>query len=1173
MKVLDAPLSRILAFTEADERVRRNGGPVLLTGCAESQKVHVMNQAGQGKARLIVTYDERQARALFEDLEFFSEGVFYFPAKDLLFYQADLRSNTITTERIRVLRALREGKARAVVTTFAAMMNVLPDTGRFDAGKTEITEGAVVEPEALALKLVSLGYERVGKVEEPGQFAIHGGIFDVFDLTEENPFRIEFFDDEVDSIRIFNAETQVTITRIQTAAVYPAAELLSDPKDFRSGYNRIEKDYQKSLKALKDRNDYEAAAALQSLMREVTDSYDHGELSGILEGFLPYFVPAPASLLSYFEEPPVICLEEPLRLREFGRLTETEFTESFRQRIEKGLALPEQAKLLRRSQDVFALLETPETLLFTALDQKITMMRVAAGYGFECQSVVSYKGNFQGLLDDMKRYQRLKYSVVLLCASRTRGRRLSAELSEYGLHAYVMDSTEEEVVPGTIGIIYGNLHKGWSYPQLKFIVLTESDIAGRERKKRRPHEKFENGQKIRNFSELSVGDYVVHENYGIGIYQGITGIETEGVKRDYMKISYLKSGTLYVPVANLDVVQKYASKEAKPPRINRLDSPDWKKTRTRVRAAVEEVADELVELYALRQNGTGYRYSEDTVWQKEIEELFPFEETDDQLAAIRAVKEDMESGKIMDRLLCGDVGFGKTEVALRAAFKAVMDGKQVAYLVPTTILADQHYKTFTQRLKDYPVSIEMLSRFRTGQEQTAVLNKLKRGGVDIVIGTHRLLSKDVEFRDLGLLIIDEEQRFGVKHKEKIKQLRMNVDVLTLTATPIPRTLHMSMIGVRDMSLLEEAPLERMPIQTYVMEYSEELVREAIHRELARGGQVYYVYNRVQDIADVAAKIAALVPEAAVSFAHGKMGEQELEREMLAFVEGEIDVLVSTTIIETGLDIPNVNTIIVHDAERYGLAQLYQLRGRVGRSSRQAYAFIMYRRDRMPGEEASKRLETIRQYTELGSGIRIAMQDLQLRGAGAVLGNAQSGHMAEVGYELYCKMLSEAVRVRKGEEVREEETDTLLDIPVDAYIPAAYISSEPLKLEIYKRISLITSEEDCENLSEELVDRFGDVPRQVENLMKVAHLRAVASSMYMTEIKGNVRELRFKFAPDAKVRAEGIPELIAEMKGEMRFIQGEAPGLLYRRRSIPGSEKEDVLEVLKNLLIRTKQLII
>ena len=1173
MKVLDAPLQRILAFTEADERIRKGGGPVLLTGCAESQKVHVMSQAGADDARLIVTYDEKQAKALQEDFEFFSDEVFYFPAKDFLFYQADIRNNAITAEQIRVLRALREKRARVVVTTFAGMMNVLPAAALFDECRTEIEEGAVVEPDALALKLVAAGYVRTGKVEEPGQFAVHGGIFDIFDLTEENPFRIEFFDDEVDSIRVFNVETQVTISRVIKAVIYPAAEVFVRKKELQDGFRRIEKDYRKNVDALKERNDYAAAASLQSLFREVKDAVDSGSLSGILEGFLPYFTEKLVSLPDYFTEAPVICLEEPLRLREYGLLTETEFTESFKARIEKGLALPGQASVIRHAAQTFALLDTPKTLLFTALDQQIPMMRISASLGFDCQSVVSYQGNFAGLVEDMKRYQKLRYSAVLLCASITRGRRLAADLTEHGLHAYVMDSPEEEVAPGNIGIIHGNLHKGYSYPQLRFIVLTESDIVGRERKKRRSHQKFENGQRIRSFSELSVGDYVVHENYGIGIYQGITGIETEGVKRDYMKISYLKSGTLYVPVANLDVVQKYASRDAKPPKINRLDSPDWKKTRTRVRAAVEEVADELVELYALRQNGSGYRYSEDTVWQQEVEEMFPFEETDDQLEAIHAVKADMESGKIMDRLLCGDVGFGKTEVALRAAFKAVMDNKQVAYLVPTTILADQHYKTFTQRLKDFPVTVEMLSRFRTAGEQKSTIDRLKKGMVDIVIGTHRLLSKDVTFKDLGLLIIDEEQRFGVKHKEKIKQLKTNVDVLTLTATPIPRTLHMSMIGVRDMSILEEPPLERMPIQTYVMEYSEELVREAIHRELARGGQVYYVYNRAQDIDQVAGRIAALVPDAVIAFAHGKMGERELEHQMLAFVEGEIDVLVSTTIIETGLDIPNVNTIIVHDAERYGLSQLYQLRGRVGRSSRQAYAFIMYRKDRIPGEDATKRLETIRQYTELGSGIRIAMQDLQIRGAGAVLGNAQSGHMAEVGYELYCKMLSEAVRIRKGEEVREEEVDTLLDIPVDAFIPAAYISSEPLKLEVYKRISLITSEEDVENLSEELVDRFGDVPRQVENLMQVACLRALASSLYMTEIKGNKMELRFRFAPDAKVRPEGITQLITEMKGEMRFLPGEAPGLLYRRRNLKSAEKEEVLPLLKKLLNQIKELII
>ena len=750
---------------------------------------------------------------------------------------------------------------------------------------------------------------------------------------------------------------------------------------------------------------------------------------------------------------------------------------------------------------------------------------------------------------------------------------MAEELREYGLRAYFSEDPEETVQPGDLLVTNGSLHRGFTYPQLKFVLLTESDIFGVEKKRVKRKSPYD-GKKITSFSELSPGDYVVHESYGIGLYQGIESIETEGVQRDYMRISYGSSGTLYVPVTNLDVVQKYASSDAKAPKLSRLDSPEWKRTRSRVRAAVEEVAEELVLLYAERREGRGYSYGKDTVWQKEFEEMFPFEETADQWEAIERTKADMESEKIMDRLICGDVGFGKTEVAIRAAFKAVQEGKQVAYLVPTTILAQQHYNTFTQRMKDFPVRVDMLSRFRTAEEQKRTVNDLKRGAVDIVIGTHRLLSKDVEYKDLGLLVIDEEQRFGVSHKEKIKQMKKTVDVLTLTATPIPRTLHMSMIGVRDMSVLSEPPTDRQAIQTYVMEYSEELVREAIARELARGGQVYYVYNRVQDIAEVRDKVQALVPEANVACAHGKMGARELERVMLSFIEGEIDVLVSTTIIETGLDIPNVNTIIVHDAERYGLAQLYQLRGRVGRSGRQAYAFIMYRKNRILSEDSEKRLSAIRQFTELGSGVRIAMQDLEIRGAGALLGNAQSGHMAEVGYELYCKLLSEAIRRRSGGEKEETEPfDTLLDVRVDAYIPDSYVESESVKLELYKKISLIVSEEDRQELTDEFIDRFGDPPEPVRRLLEAAYLKAQARLLYITEIKGNEMELRFRFVPYAKVRTEGIPALITKMDGAMRFLQGESPSLLWRLKNLKETGKIPVLERIGLLLSEIKELLI
>ena len=642
---------------------------------------------------------------------------------------------------------------------------------------------------------------------------------------------------------------------------------------------------------------------------------------------------------------------------------------------------------------------------------------------------------------------------------------------------------------------------------LKFMVISETDIFGRKKRKKKRHKTY-SGQKIQDFSELKVGDYVVHENHGLGIYEGIEKIQVDKVTKDYMKISYAGGGALYILATQLDLIQKYAGSDAKKPKLNKLGTSQWTKTKSQVKHAVKLVAKDLVELYAARQEADGYMYEPDTVWQKEFEEMFPFEETEDQLQAIEDTKRDMESHKIMDRLVCGDVGYGKTEIAIRAAFKAVQEGKQVVYLVPTTILAQQHYNTFVQRMKDFPVRVDLLCRFKTSAEQKKTVEDLKKGLVDVVIGTHRVLSKDVEYKDLGLLIIDEEQRFGVAHKEKIKKLKENVDVLTLTATPIPRTLHMSLIGIRDMSVLEEAPIDRMPIQTYVMEYNEEMVREAIERELSRDGQVYYVYNRVSDIADVAGRVQQLVPDAVVSYAHGQMNERQLENIMCDFINGDIDVLVSTTIIETGLDISNANTMIIHDADRMGLSQLYQLRGRVGRSNRMAYAFLLYRKDKLLKEVAEKRLAAIREFTDLGSGIKIAMRDLEIRGAGNLLGAEQHGHMEAVGYDLYCKMLGEAVRQEKGE-LDEDIFTTTMDLNLDAYIPDSYIPNEYQKLDIYKRIAGIENEEEMDDMLEELIDRFGDIPRKVQQLLNIAGLKALAHSAYVTSVEQKENTFRIR----------------------------------------------------------------
>ena len=759
--------------------------------------------------------------------------------------------------------------------------------------------------------------------------------------------------------------------------------------------------------------------------------------------------------------------------------------------------------------------------------------------------------------------------MLLLSGSETRGRRLCEDLQDFDLTASYEGNFEREIMPGEIMVARGNLRRGFEYPALRFVVVTEGDIFGAKKKKKRKVKQY-NGAAIHSFNDLKIGDYVVHENHGLGIYQGIEKIEKDHVTKDYLKVAYAAGSNLYVPATSLEVLQKYAGSDAKVPKLNRLNSPEWKKTKTRVKGAVKEIAGELVELYAKRQAKKGHCFEKDTVWQKEFEELFPYEETEDQLKAIEVTKADMESSRIMDRLICGDVGYGKTEIAIRAAFKAVMDGCQVAFLVPTTILAAQHYNTFSQRMRDYGINVELLCRLRTPSEQKKTIEGLKKGSVDIVIGTHRLLSKSVSYKNLGLLMIDEEQRFGVTHKEKLKQMKNDIDVLTLTATPIPRTLHMSLVGIRDMSVLEEPPVDRMPIQTFVMEKSEPIVREAILREIGRGGQVYYVYNRVGNMDIVANEIAKLVPEAVVAFAHGQMNERELERTMFRFVEGEIDVLVATTIVETGLDIPNVNTIIIEDADRLGLSQLYQLRGRVGRSNRTAYAFLLYKRDKLLKEVAEKRLAAIKEFTELGSGFRISMRDLEIRGAGNLLGASQHGHMEAVGYDLYCKMLNEAVKKCKGEEVPEEEYETSVEIKVDAFIPVSYIKNEFQKLDIYKRIAELETEDEKTDMIDELVDRFGEPPKSVMNLLNIAILKAKAHEAFIMEVASKKEQLQFVMYPQAKIDVEGIPKLIASMGRKLRFVPGAKPYFVYQYTGNVLSEAEKIVDEIRALSISNKE---
>ena len=1188
-EVFANPLVDLAEYTDMKQDLDKGKGPVQISGVTDSQKVHVMHELSKDNPwRLVVTYDDTRAKEIFDDFSYFEPNTWLYPARDLLFYSSDIHGNLLTRQRMQVFKHLLEDEGGVVVTTVDGLMDHLLPLSRIKESCLNIMVGQTLDMEEIKHLLTGMGYERMGQVDGMGQFSVRGGILDVFPLTEEVPVRIELWGDEVDSIRSFDAESQRSIQQMDEVTIYPAAELILTKEHIEEGILRLEADEKKQEKAFRDQKKPEEAQRIRRAVGELVESLKEGFDVQTLDAYIRYFCRDTVSFLDYMKEVGAkvtlvssgvarktaekkqtsglaLILDEPQRMKEKAETVETEFRESMSHRLEQGYILPGQADLLFSSKTVLADCHTPHSIFMTGLDQRLPGMTPKAKYSLTGKNLNSYQNSFEILIKDLTKWKKDGYRVVLLSASRTRASRLAGDLREYDLRAFCPEDAGRPVAPGEIMVTYGKLHKGFEYPLIKFVVITEGDMFGVEKRKKKRKKYNYEGKKISSFSELSVGDYVVHESHGLGIYKGIEKIEQDHVIKDYIKVEYGDGGNLYLPATRLEGIQKYAGADAKVPKLNKLGGTEWTKTKTKVRTAVREIAKELVELYAARQDAEGFQYGPDTVWQKEFEEMFPYDETDDQLTAIDDTKRDMESKKIMYRLICGDVGYGKTEIALRAAFKAVQEEKQVVYLVPTTILAQQIYNTFVQRMKDFPVRVDMMSRFRTPGEMKKTVEGLKKGYVDIIVGTHRVLSKDVQFKNLGLLIVDEEQRFGVTHKEKIKQMKQNVDVLTLTATPIPRTLHMSLIGIRDMSVLEEPPVDRVPIQTYVMEYNDEMIREAIHRELGRGGQVYYVYNRVNNIDEVANHVASLVPDANVAFAHGQMNEHQLEKIMLDFINGDIDVLVSTTIIETGLDIPNANTMIIQDADRLGLSQLYQIRGRIGRSNRTSYAFLMYKRDKMLKEDAEKRLQAIREFTELGSGIKIAMRDLEIRGAGNILGAEQHGHMEAVGYDLYCKMLNEAVIALKGGQEEEETFETVVDCDIDAFIPDGYIKNEYLKLDVYKRISAIETDDEYMDMQDELIDRFGDIPKSVDNLLRVAELKALAHRAYVTEVDINTQEIRIELYPKAKLDVTGIPALIAEYKTALRFAQGEKPVLFYQDKGKKHKDCEPMMEKAKELL--------
>ncbi|MEG0961456.1 MAG: transcription-repair coupling factor [Lachnospiraceae bacterium] len=1174
MKSFTEPLPDLKEYEELQNKLTSLKGVVQVSGCIDAQKPHLIYSLWEQKGpKVLVTFNEQKAKELYEEYRFYDKNAVYYPAKDVLFYQSDIRGNLLTAERLQAVKAILEQKEVTVITTFDALMDRIAPLEYMKQCILTYAPGDTLNMEKTKAMLVQRGYERNYQVENAGQFAIRGGILDIYSLTEENPYRIELWGDEIDSIRSFEVSSQRSIENLETVNIYPANEVILSKEALKDGIERIQAEAENSYHVFRKNRKTEEAHRIKTEVESFLEEIKELENAPNLDSYLTYFREDTVSFLDYFNpQSTCIFLDEPARITEKGRVVEEEFLESMKHRLEKGYILPGQMQALYPSNEILAMLLRRRCVAVTTLDLKVNGLEIQSRYNINTKMVNPYNRSFELLIQDLQRYKKNKYRVILLSGSKTRATRLTQDLQNEGLSCFYSEDYDHFVQPGEVMVAYGKLKKGFEYPDIRFVIISESDMFGGEQKRKKKRKVFE-GEKIQSFTDLNVGDYVVHERYGVGIYRGIEKIEIQRTAKDYIKIEYDKGSTLYILATQLEVIQKFAGADAKKPKINRLDGQEWNKTKNRVKGAVKEIAKELVELYATRQQTQGFQYGPDTVWQREFEELFPFEETQDQELAIEATKEDMESKKIMDRLICGDVGYGKTEIAIRAAFKAVQEGKQVVYLVPTTILAQQHYNNFAQRMKDFPVRVDLMCRFCTTAQMKKTVEDLKRGMVDILIGTHRVLSKDVVFKDLGLLIIDEEQRFGVGHKEKIKQMKKDVDVLTLTATPIPRTLHMSLIGIRDMSVLEEPPMDRLPIQTYVMEYNEEIVREAIHRELARDGQVYYVFNRVNQIAEVASKIAELVPEANVAFAHGQMRERELENIMYQFINGEIDVLVSTTIIETGLDISNVNTMIIHDADNLGLSQLYQLRGRVGRSNRTAYAFLMYKQNKMLKEIAEKRLSAIKEFTELGSGFKIAMRDLEIRGAGNLLGANQHGHMEAVGYDLYCKMLNEAVKTLKGI-TTPKQFDTTIELELDAFIPPTYIPNEFQKLDIYKRITGIGNLEESEEMLEELIDRFGEPPKSVENLLTIAQLKAKAHECYYTEVKEFSKKLKFTFYHQAKISPVHMIEMSQHYEGALQFIKdAQSPYFEYSLEHNSRQKTKNVLEIVEQILEDTLTLLV
>ena len=1197
--VLFAPLKGWIPFEQLVHEVQAHR-VVSVYGLSEGQKSHIACALSErtGRQVLLVNASDQASARMMEDIAQATGAAALLPGREVTFYHSVASSQELTCRRLETLRRTVTGEARVVVAPVDALMHRLMPHSLFAMHTLTLREGDRVELSSLAAQLAQAGYVREEMVEGKGQFALRGGILDIYPPDALSALRLEFFDDEVDSIRTFDVLTQRSQERLKEATVTPASEALVDFTHAREAAKALRAALKNALDAHARREQEERSTTLadlpddeqaltaeiirraanpgtaserleESVMRVADALEDCTSVQG-LERYLPLLYEQTETILDYMRDP-IVLLDEPDALRSRCENRYLEFTEAFKSALERCEALSVQSSLLLDYETLLSALLSHGAVTLSSLLRTMGGIRPQSLIEMNGLSVSGYQSQMKEMAADLKRWTADGWRIALLSGGVARGERLLQTLGENGIGARFDEHAQTQIKPGEVVIYPLALSHGFQIPDLHFMVISDADIFGVSHKKAKARKKT--GEKIAAFTDLKVGDYIVHENHGIGIYQGTVRLCSEGTYRDYLFIQYQGNDKLYVPTDQLDRIQKYIGSDKAAPHINRLGGTEWKRQKEKVKQSLKRLAMDLVKLYAQRQAQKGFAFSKDGAWQRQFEDNFPYEETPDQLSAIEDIKHDMESPHPMDRLLCGDVGYGKTEVALRAAFKAVMDGKQVAFLAPTTILVQQHYNTILSRFEGFPVRAQFISRFKTAAEQREILRQLKAGEIDIIVGTHALLAKNVQYKDLGLLIVDEEQRFGVGHKETIKELKKSIDVLTMSATPIPRTLHMSMVGIRDMSLLETPPEERYPVQTYVVEYQDGLIRDAILRELQRGGQVYFLYNRVDSLEQCHEKLSKLVPEARIAIGHGQMREHALEDVMLDFYEHKYDVLLCTTIIESGLDVPRANTLIIYDADHFGLSQLYQLRGRVGRSNRLAYAYLTVRQGKVLSEVSQKRLDAIREFTQFGSGFRIAMRDLELRGAGDILGPEQSGHLATIGYDMYCKLIEESVREMQNELGEEpQEWETRVELHVDAYLPMEYVSGDQQRIEVYKHIAAIENSADRDDVEEELIDRFGDEPRSVINLVAIAHLKSMCHQLGIDLVSHRAGTLQMRFSGFA--HPDG-PKLLAAISGidkRLLFSAQQPPSILLRDGRLNQEEMlHEGVRVMEKVVARMQEL--